>query len=64
MKNHLMHKSPRTLQICWVLLTLFICSTLQSQDLNPVYKKIPLGDQVVIENLSKTWKKRKVCPCS
>lgn len=47
MKNHLMHKSPRTLQICWVLLTLFICSTLQSQDLNPVYKKIHLGDQVV-----------------
>ena len=47
MKNHLMLKSTRTLQICWVLLTLFICSTLQSQDLNPVFKKIPLGDQVV-----------------
>ena len=28
-------------------MTLFICSTLQSQDLNPVFKKIPLGDQVV-----------------
>ena len=64
MKNHLMHKSTHTLQFNWVILLLFLSTTLLSQDLNPVYKKIPLGDQVVIENLSKTWKKRKVCPCS